>query len=256
LKQRVSQLLTRRAQAHAKARSTHPSKTVSLYHAIVARRTLLGFAELLAALGVCLFAPAGTFNYWQAWLYLLVFAGSSAAITAYLWRRDPQLLLRRLNAGPTAERARTQQVIQAVAAVAFIGTLIVPALDRRFRWSRIPAPMAIAANIMVAAGFLIVFRVFRANPFTSATIELADEQQVVSTGPYARVRHPMYAGALLMLLATPIALGSWRGLVMFIPMLGAIVMRLQDEERYLSRHLSGYAEYQANVRHRLVPRVW
>jgi len=222
----------------------------------VGRRTLVGFAELLAALGVCLFAPAGSFSYWQAWLYLLTFAGSAAAITAYLWRHDRQLLLRRLNAGPTAERARSQQVIQALAGVAFIGTLVVPALDRRFRWSRVPALLVILANIAVGAGFFIVFRVFQANTFTSATIELAEEQQVVSTGPYARVRHPMYAGALLMLLATPIALGSWRGLLMFIPMFAAVLWRLQDEERYLSHNLAGYLEYKARVRHRLVPGVW
>ena len=111
-------------------------------------------------------------------------------------------------------------------------------------------------DFLVALGFLIVFLVFNENTFTAATIEVAPEQKAVSTGPYAIVRHPMYAGALLMLFGTPLALGSWWGLLMFVAMAGIIVLRLLDEERFLSEHLAGYEQYRLRVRYRLVPVLW
>jgi len=222
----------------------------------LAAGTILGFAQVLIALGVGLFAPAWTFDFWQAWVYILVFTASAALITLYLWNRDPRLLQRRLNAGPTAEHEKSQRLIQLVAALAFIGLFVVSSLDRRFSWSHVPTSITIAADIVVALGFLIVFVVFRENTYTAATIEVMAEQVVVSSGPYALVRHPMYAGALLMLLATPIALGSWWGLVMCIPMFLAIVWRLIDEEKFLSSNLSGYAEYRTIVIYRLIPLIW
>lgn len=222
----------------------------------VATRTILGFTQLLIALGVALFAPAWTFDFWQAWVYLLVFFTSAALITLYLWRSDPQLLQRRLKAGPAAEREKSQQLVQLVAAVAFVGLFVLSSLDRRFGWSTVPSLVSIAADLLVALGFLIVFFVFRENTYAAATIEVAADQAVVSSGPYAVVRHPMYAGALLMLLATPVALGSWWGMTMFIPMVVVIVWRLIDEETFLSSSLKGYAEYRARVRHRMIPGIW
>ncbi|MBV9543677.1 MAG: isoprenylcysteine carboxylmethyltransferase family protein [Chloroflexi bacterium] len=219
-------------------------------------RTLAGYLALLLVLAVCLFVGAGTLEFWQAWLYLLVFGGSSAAITLFLWRADPELLRRRLDAGPVSEPTRTQQIIQSVASVAFIALITVPGLDRRFGWSRVPVQVTIVAAAVVVVGFYVVFLVFRANTFTSATVEVVQGQQVVSTGPYAHVRHPMYSGALLILLATPLALGSWWALLAWLPMLAAIIWRLEDEERYLLQKLRGYAEYRAMVRYRLVRGVW
>jgi protein-S-isoprenylcysteine O-methyltransferase Ste14 len=219
-------------------------------------RTVLGYLALLLALSVCLFGSAGTLAFWQAWLYLLTFAGTSGAITLFLWRADPDLLRRRLSAGPVSEPTRIQQLIQSVASLAFIATMIVPGLDRRFGWSQMPAGLTIFADGVVVLGFYVVFLVFRANTFTSATVEVAHNQEVVSTGPYARVRHPMYSGALLLLLATPIALGSWWGLLAWFPMASAIMWRLMQEENYLLRNLRGYAEYRAKVRYRLLPGAW
>jgi len=189
-------------------------------------------------------------------LYILVFTTSAALITLYLWNRDPRLLQRRLNAGPTAEHEQSQRLIQLVAALAFIALFVVSSLDRRFSWSNVPTSIVIAADIVVVVGFLVVFVVFRENTYTAATIEVAAEQAVVSSGPYALVRHPMYAGALLLLLGTPVALGSWWGLVMLIPMFLAIVWRLIDEEKFLSSNLTGYAEYRKIVRYRLIPLIW
>lgn len=222
----------------------------------LARKTILGLAQLIVALGIALFAPAWTFDFWQAWVYLFIFVTSAALITVYLWKNDPKLLERRVNAGPRAEEEKSQQLIQVLASVAFIGLLVVPALDHRFAWSHVPIWAVMTGIILVALGFLIVFCVFKENSFTSGTIQVDPTQHVVSTGPYAMVRHPMYSGALVMLVGTPLALGSWWGLLLFIPMAVVIVWRLLDEEAFLSRSLAGYREYGQKVRYRLLPFVF
>ena len=139
---------------------------------------------------------------------------------------------------------------------AFVGVIVVPAIDHRLAWSSIPLYGVIAGNVSVATGFFIVFLVFRENTFSAATIEMAADQTVIATGPYAVVRHPMYAGALIMLFGTPLALGSSWGLLMFIPMTLVIVWRLLDEEKFLSKNLAGYSNYTRSVRYRLLPFVW
>jgi len=138
----------------------------------------------------------------------------------------------------------------------FIGLLVLPALDHRFLWSRVPSSVALVGDVLVALGFVAIFFVLKENTFSSATIELAPNQKVISTGPYAVVRHPMYAGALVMLLGIPIALGSWLGLLVLVSMTPALLWRLFDEEKFLAKNLPGYAEYQRKVRFRLIPLVW
>ena len=219
-------------------------------------KTIAGFVQLIAIMALLLFAPAWTLHYWQAWIYLAVFGCSSLLITVDLWRRDRELLERRLKAGPGAETRRRQNWIQALASLSFLALLLVPSLDRRFGWSQIPVTVVAAGNLLVAAGFLVVYRVFRENTFTAGTIEIAEQQTVVSTGPYAVVRHPMYAGALVLLLGTPLALGSWWDLLSLFPMTAVLVARQLDEEEYLARGLRGYREYCQKVRFRLLPFVW
>lgn len=220
------------------------------------RKATVGFVQLIITLGALLFAPSWTLDFWQAWVYLLVFAASAALITVYLWKQDPKLLERRIQAGPGAEKERSQRVIQLMASVAFTGSLVLPSIDHRFAWSNVPLSVVIAGDVLVVTGFFVVFLVFRENTFTAATIEVAADQTVVSTGPYAIVRHPMYAGALVMLFGTPLALGSWWGLLMFIPMTLVIAWRLLDEEHFLSRNLQGYSTYKKNTPYRLLPFVW
>lgn len=222
----------------------------------LAGRTILGFTQLIVFLGVALFVPAWTLDFWQAWVYIFVFAGAAALITVYLWNHDRKLLESRVKAGPGAEKEKSQKLIQVFASLAFIATLVLPSLDRHFLWSRVPLAFIVGGDALVALGFLAVFIVYKENTFTSATIEVAAGQRVISTGPYAIVRHPMYAGALLMLFATPIALGSWWGLTMFIPMALVIVLRLRDEEIFLQKRLPGYREYCGKVRFHLVPYIW
>jgi protein-S-isoprenylcysteine O-methyltransferase Ste14 len=222
----------------------------------LACKSVLGFTQLITFLGILLLAPAWTLDYWQAWVYLIVFAASAALITAYLWKKDPKLLERRINAGPGAENEKGQKLVQVLASFVFIGTMILPSLDHRFSWSAVPMIVVVAGDLLVALGFLMVFLVFKENTFAAATIAVAPDQRVVSTGPYAVVRHPMYSGALIILFGTPLALGSWWALLMFIPMAFTILWRSRDEERFLLRNLFGYKEYCQIVRYRLVPYFW
>jgi protein-S-isoprenylcysteine O-methyltransferase Ste14 len=215
-----------------------------------------GLFFLVAILGLTLFLPAWTIRYWQAWVYLAIFFISAGGITFYLMRKDTALLQRRINAGPSGEKEKTQKVIQSIAQFAFLAIFLVSAFDHRFQWSRVPQGAIIAGDVLVAAGFFIVFLVFKENTYTSATIEVDADQKVISTGPYALVRHPMYSGALLMLIGTPVALDSWWGLPALIPIAAVIVWRLLDEEKFLSKNLPGYTEYCKTVRSRLIPGIF
>jgi protein-S-isoprenylcysteine O-methyltransferase Ste14 len=219
-------------------------------------KSMLGLAFLLLVLALALFITAGTLRFWQAWLYLAVFGLCTILITADLMQHDQELLARRVRGGPTAETQKSQQIIQGLASVFFILVYIVAGLDHRFGWSQVPPIVSLVAEGVVALGFYIVFLVFRENSYTSATIEVAEEQKVVSTGPYHVVRHPMYAGAFLLLVATPFALGSWVAVPFPIPLILVIVARLLDEETFLSSSLGGYDAYRREVRYRLVPGVW
>lgn len=219
-------------------------------------RAWLALIVLGVVIGLLLFVPAGTVHYWQAWVYLSIFMGASALTTVYLIRSDPALLQRRMSAGPMAEKQPAQRFIMLCTSIGFVALLVVSGFDRRFAWSAMSFVWAIAADALVAIGFYLIFLVYRENTFTSATIEIAENQKVISTGPYALVRHPMYASASLYLLGTPLALGSYWALIPSAAMIPCLIWRLYDEERFLATNLSGYIEYQKQVRHRLVPFVW
>jgi protein-S-isoprenylcysteine O-methyltransferase Ste14 len=216
----------------------------------------LTLAVLAVVMGLLLFVPAGTVHYWHAWVYLAIFTGASGLTTLYLMRKDWALLERRMRGGPTAEKRPVQKFIMLCTSLGFIALLVVPAFDHRFGWSAVPLGGVVAGDLLVAIGFSLISLVYRENTFTSATIEVAENQKVISTGPYAIVRHPMYASASLCLLGTPLALGSYWGLVLIAAMTPFLIWRLFDEERFLARNLPGYTEYQKRVRHRLVPFVW
>jgi protein-S-isoprenylcysteine O-methyltransferase Ste14 len=219
-------------------------------------RALTGLTQFLLTLAALLFGSAWSLRYWQAWAFLAVFGASVTAITLYLLQKDPALLERRMRAGPGAEKEKSQKVIQVVANIFFLALIVVPGLDHRFGWSHVSVPVVLAGDGLVLIGLLTVFLVFRENSYTSGIIEVAADQRVVSTGPYRIVRHPMYAGALVLIFGMPLALGSTWGLVWCLPLVAAIVVRLIDEERYLVRHLAGYAEYRERTRYRLIPGLY
>ena len=216
----------------------------------------LALAVVAVVMGLLLLIPAETVHYWQAWVYLSIFTGASVLTTLCLMRKDPALLERRMRGGPMAEKQPAQKFIMLCTSTGFIALLVVASFDHRFGWSAVPFGGVAAGDLLVAIGFYLISLVYRENTFTSATIEVADNQKVISTGPYAIVRHPMYASASLYLLGTPLALGSYWGFVPIAAMMPFLIWRLFDEERFLAGNLPGYTEYQKRVRHRLVPFVW
>jgi protein-S-isoprenylcysteine O-methyltransferase Ste14 len=218
-------------------------------------KALLSVFVLAFGKGVIIFATAGTIDYWQAWVYLLIFTVASLLTTIDLIKNDPELLQRRMRGGPLAENRPTQRVIMWMISPAYIALLVVPALAHRFRWFKVPLFVVVVGDLLVAIGFYFIFRVYRENTYTSATIELAENQKVIDTGPYAIVRHPMYVGGLLYLLATPLALGSYWGLIPFVVVFAMLIWRIVDEEQVL-QNLEGYEEYKQRVRFRLLPRIW
>jgi protein-S-isoprenylcysteine O-methyltransferase Ste14 len=220
------------------------------------RRIILVLLVTIVMLGLFLFVPAGTLYFWQAWVYSIVFFVSSATITFYIWKNDPALLERRSEIGVVEEKENKQKIIQGFAYIGFILILVIPALDHRLGWSNVPFFIVILGNILVIAGLYLYFLVLKENTFASATIEITNDQKVISTGPYSLVRHPMYLGALIMLFGTPIALGSWWGLIVVVLYVFALVTRLLDEEKFLSKNLQGYDEYRQIVRYRLIPLLW
>jgi protein-S-isoprenylcysteine O-methyltransferase Ste14 len=219
-------------------------------------RAALATVILGLAMAAMIFIPAGTLRFWQGWLFTAVWVLSSIAITAYLAVNDPELLERRMKGGPSAETEPTQKIIMTLAIAGFVALLVIPALDHRFGWSPVPWPIALLGDILVAIGFLAMFVVLRANRYGASTIQVAEGQRVISTGPYAVVRHPMYAGALVMVLGMPLALDSWWGLLVGLFFMPVLIWRLLDEERFLKKNLPGYTEYTQAVPYRLVPFVW
>lgn len=220
---------------------------------------LKGLASLVAlifVMGLLIFIPAGTLDYWQAWLFLASYLAASVAISLWLMKRDPALLGRRMRGGPFAEGERSQKIIMTIVSAGFIALLVVPGLDRRYGWSAMPDTMAILGDLLLLLGWLGIFWVFRTNSYAAATIQVASGQPVISTGPYAIVRHPMYAAALLMLFGIPVSLGSWWGILTLFAVLPALAWRLVNEERMLLRDLNGYADYRRKVRWRLIPLLW
>lgn len=210
----------------------------------------------LVAIGVLLFLPAWSLSYLQGWIFISLLGALSAAITLYLAACDPQLLERRLRAGPGAEQQRSQKIVQLMTSAMLCAMMLVAGFDYRGHWSDVPQALIITADIAFVLAFAVIFVVFRANTYTSGVIEIAEGQQVISTGPYALVRHPMYTGGIVFILATPLMLGSWWALIPAVVVCGGIVVRLLDEERFLVKNLSGYADYCVRVRWRLVPGLW
>jgi protein-S-isoprenylcysteine O-methyltransferase Ste14 len=203
-----------------------------------------------------LFAPAGTLDFWQAWLFLAVFVACMVPLGIYFVRTDPALVERRMRAGPAAEQEPVQKVAIGIVCAALLAMLIVPGFDRRWHWSGVPAWLTVVADATIVASFVIFFYVMKQNSFAAATVRVERGQTVISTGLYGVVRHPMYMGTLPLTTAMPLALGSWWALLPVLAIVPALVWRLVDEERVLRRDLPGYAAYCARVRYRLVPGIW
>jgi protein-S-isoprenylcysteine O-methyltransferase Ste14 len=203
-----------------------------------------------------LFIPAGTLRFWPGWLYGFIFAASTTALSVYFLKHDPKLVERRMKVGPAAEQRPAQKIIMAITLAGFILLIVLPGLDYRWHWSSVPPWLVLAANVVLALSFAIFFIVLKQNSFAASTIRVEADQPVVSTGLYAIVRHPLYSGALLLMLATPLALGSYWTLLVAFALIPVLMWRLLDEERFLTQNLPGYADYCHATRFRLIPSIW
>jgi protein-S-isoprenylcysteine O-methyltransferase Ste14 len=219
-------------------------------------RAWLALVVVTLVMCALLFGSAGTIRYWQAWVYVTIFVVASVPTSVYLMKKDPALLARRMRGGPMFEKEDTQRIIMTFTSLGFIAILVVPGLDRRFGWSTVPTWAVVLGDLLVVIGFLLIFVVYRENTFTAATIQVSPDQTVISTGPYAIVRHPMYASGALYMFGIPLALASYWGYLALAAMMPFLLWRLLDEERILGRDLPGYADYRRRVRYRLVPFIW
>lgn len=196
-----------------------------------------------------------TFASWQGWVYLIVSAAAGTVILAYLVRSDPKLLQRRLR-GLGTEKETSQKLLQVAIGVVVIGTIVVSSRDHRASWSSVPPFVEIIGDLLLLTAYGVMHAAFRSNTFASVNIVVESGQRVISTGPYGVLRHPYYAGLLLWVVATPLALGSWWALLMIVPMMLILRWRIRYEERFLEEHLAGYVEYCRRVQYRLIPLVW
>ena len=221
-----------------------------------AGKAFAGLLRSLILIAALFLIPAWSLRFWQGWVYIAIMGAASAAIILYLAKYDDALIGRRLRAGPFAEKERSQKIIQTFTSVAGIVLFLVPGFDYRRQWSHVPIALVSIGFTGAVLGFFVIFLAFRENRFSSSIVEIAEDQKVVSSGPYGVVRHPMYAGAIVLFLATPLALGSWWAFIPAIILSAMIAVRLIDEERFLVTRLPGYDAYRSSVRYRLVPGVW
>jgi protein-S-isoprenylcysteine O-methyltransferase Ste14 len=210
----------------------------------------------LVVFGVLVFWPAGKFDYWQGWAFIAVFAIVTFVPSLYLAVKDPAALRRRMQAGPASESRPLQKIVISVAFLSLGTMIVVSALDFRFGWSTVPAAVSVVGDVLVAAGLGIAMLVVIQNSFAAANVKVESGQELVSTGFYGLVRHPMYFGNVIMMIGVPLALGSYWGLVFLIPGLIVLGLRITDEEAMLQQELTGYREYTDKVRYRLMPYVW
>ena len=211
---------------------------------------------LVVGLGVLIFLPAWTFNYWQAWVFIVVFMITISVFGVYFSIKDPALMERRKQAGPAAEQSTLQKIVATIAFTGLFAVLVLPALDHRFGWSSVPPLVSWIGDALLVLSFIMFYFVFRANSYGASNIRVEQNQQVISTGPYALVRHPMYDGALVMVVGISLALGSWWALALLLITIPVLVIRILDEEKVLAKDLPGYTEYEQKVRYRLMPYLW
>ena len=200
-----------------------------------------------------LLLPAGTFDFWQLYLYVAVLMGPMIFVVRYFLKNDPEFLVHRLT---MKEKERVQKKIISLSAIAYLVGFLLPGLDRRFGWSEIPTAIVLAADVLVMTSYIFVVYVFKHNRYASRVIEVQKNQTVISTGPYSIVRHPMYSGMFIMFFSTPIALGSYWAVIPFALMPLTFFFRILNEEKVLSEQLPGYKEYCEKVRYRLIPYIW
>jgi len=216
-------------------------------------RLELRFLIAEAAIAAFVFVPAGSLRFWQGWVYFALWVIPTRIAFAYFYKHDPELVERRLQ---RKEKVREQRIIMKFFRPVGAAIFILPGLDHRFGWSHSPVWLSILGQAGFLAGYLMTLWVVKVNRFAAATIQVEAGQPVISSGPYSVVRHPMYLGATLLFLFTPLALGSYWTLPAFVLVVPLIAFRLLNEEKVLRQELPGYSEYCLRRRFRLIPFLW
>ena len=216
---------------------------------LVGSRLIIGIPVLI----LILFLPAGTFAYWEAWIYLAILLIPMSIVMFYFLKKAPEFLVRRMK---FKEKEAEQKLIIKLSFIPFLLAFIIPGIDKRFGWSNVPITIIIVAEVLVFIGYILIVHVFKENQFASRIIEVEKGQKVIQSGPYRLVRHPMYMGAMIMYTASPVALGSYWAVIPAIFIIPVLIARIVNEERVLEKELEGYSEYKLKTRYRLIPGIW
>jgi protein-S-isoprenylcysteine O-methyltransferase Ste14 len=219
----------------------------------LAKKALLRALAGLVTLATLFFLPAGTIFYWEAWVYLGTLFIPMLLFLFYLIKHEPDLLERRLRA---KEKEVEQKLIIKLFALYFLVAFILPGFDHRYSWSDVPIPVVLVADLTILLGYGLFVLTLLENRYASRIIEVEAQQQVITTGPYAWVRHPMYLAVLIMYIFSPLALGSYWAVLLTAPLVALLVARIRNEEKVLRRELAGYEAYMQAIRYRLIPGVW
>ena len=236
----------------------HAQSTPAATHNTLKHLILPGIRNFLIgviALGVVLCLLAGTLNYWQGWVFTILFMALVTQQGIYLSLKDPELLERRKQIAPAGESTR-QKIFIVVGLLGDVCLIVFSALDHRFGWSQMSPLVSLVGDGLVALSFYVYYLVFRENSYAASSIQTFEGQKVISTGPYALVRHPKYGGDIILVVGIPLALGSWWGLAFIVLVVPSLAWRILDEEKLLKKDLPGYVEYTQKVRYRLVPYLW
>ncbi len=214
---------------------------------------LLKMLSGMLIVGLVLFLPAGSWNYFNGWLFCGLLFLPMLVLGALLLWKAPALLEKRLN---TKEQEKTQMAVVAVSSLLFVAAFVAAGLDFRFGWTHVPVWLVYLAAVLQLASYDLYAEVMRENVWLSRTVEVQENQKVIDTGLYGIVRHPMYTSTILLFLAMPLVLGSWVSfaIMLFYPVV--IVFRIRNEEKVLETGLAGYREYKQRVRYRLLPFIW
>ena len=217
------------------------------------KRVILRMALIGVIMGSVFFLTAGTTGYWEAWAYLITIGFPMILFVASMFKQDPKFLERRMK---TTEKRPQQKRIVKIGGLPYLLVFVLPGLDKRFGWSDVSVPLTLAGLVLTLLGYLSTLHLFRTNSYAARVVEVENEQKVISTGPYARIRHPMYASVMVFYLCSPLALGSWWAMIPSLFIIPLLMIRILDEEKELAEHLEGYREYMRKVRYRLIPGIW
>ena len=214
---------------------------------------LLKMLSGMLIVGLVLFLPAGSWNYFNGWLFCGLLFLPMLVLGALLLWKAPALLEKRLN---TKEQEKAQMAVVAVSSLLFLAAFVAAGLDFRFGWTHVPIWLVCLAAVLQLAAYGLYAEVMRENAWLSRTVELQENQKVIDTGLYGIIRHPMYTATILLFLAMPLVLGSWLSFAIMLLYPVVIVFRIRNEEQVLETGLAGYREYKQRVRYRLLPFIW